>query len=127
MSQVPRQVLTYATPKSLRRVRKPLRTKIVREEGRDFVQFIEVSAEEKDQIVWGIVFLGLTLLLIGWMAWGQWERLIELGMKRGRLGQALFLTAFIVAQAGAVFYVIHVVWRRITLAGRDGEIGRAHV
>ena len=122
MSQVPRQVLPYATPKSLRRVRKPLRTKIVQEQGRDYVHFIEVSAEEKDQIVWGIVFLGLTLLLIGWMAWGQWERLIVLGMKRGRLGQALFLTAFILAQVGAVFYVIHVVWRRITLAVRDGEL-----
>lgn len=122
MSQVPRQVLPYATPKSLRRVRKPLRTKIVREEGRGDAHFIEISAEEKDQVVWGMVFLGLTLLLIGWMGWREWERLIDYGMKRGRAGQAVFLTTFFLAQIGAILYVIDVVWTRTILAVRDGEL-----
>jgi hypothetical protein len=122
MSQVPRQVLPYATPKSLRRVRKPLRTKIVREEGRGDAHFIEISAEEKDQVVWGMAFLGLTLLLIGWMGWREWERLIDYGMKRGRAGQAVFLTTFFLAQIGAILYVIDVVWTRTILAVRDGEL-----
>jgi hypothetical protein len=122
MSQPARAVLSYATPRSLRRARNPLRTQIITDDTLPCLHFIEVSAERKKDALWGIAFLALTLVLIGSMAGSEWRRVATWGVRQGRVGQALFLTSFCLAQIGAILYVIQKIWTRTIIAVRDTEL-----
>jgi hypothetical protein len=122
MSQPAREVLSYATPRSLRRARKPLRTQIVTDDSLPCVHFIEVSAEPKKDAIRGILFIALTLLLMASMAWMEWRRVAILGVRQGRVGQAIFLTSFCLLQIGAMLYVVQKIWTRTVLAVRDCEL-----
>ena len=117
MEPPPRPVLPYATPTSLRRIRKPLRTEIVTDPKLPYINYIEQSAEQKPNVVLAIAFALLTAILIGTMAWWEWRR-----HAGPRLGQALFLTTFCLGQITAILYVIQVVWTRTSLSVQHGEL-----
>ena len=117
----PRPVLTYATPQSMRRVRKPLRTRIVSDENLPYLNFTEVS-DDRYQAIGASVFVLITLLIMGAMAWYEWHRYFSRGGHHGRLGQAVFLTAFCLMQVGTIAAVIQIVWTRTTLSVREGAL-----
>jgi hypothetical protein len=117
----PRPVLPYATPQSLRRIRKPLRTRIVRDENLPYLNFTEVS-DDRYQAIGASLFVLFTLLIMAAMAWHEWQRLATLDLRRSRPGQALFLTAFCLIEVGAILAVIQIVWTRTTISVREGEL-----
>ena len=121
MEPPPRPVLPYATPQSMRRMRKPLRTRIVSDENLPYLNFTEVS-DDRYQAIGASVFVLITLLIIGAMAWYEWHRYVSLGGHHGRLGQAVFLTAFCLMQVGTIVAVIQIVWTRTTLSVREGAL-----
>ena len=117
----PRPVLPYATPQSMRRMRKPLRTRIVSDENLPYLNFTEIS-DDRYQAIGASVFVLITLLIMGAMAWYEWHRYISFGGHHGRLGQAVFLTAFCLMQVGTILGVIQIVWTRTTLSVREGAL-----
>ncbi len=117
----PRHVLTYATPRSVRRFRKPLRTRIVRDERLPYVSYTEES-NDKAQAPAAVAFALVTLLIVGAVTWHEWHRVVTMGLGRGRPVQAAFLTLFCLIEAGAIAAVVQQVWKRTILSVRDGEL-----